>query len=216
MAGICITEARCGAVERPAPVVRTPIEGSTCAAWSRPYGSGRHRPAAGAPDLVTMNSRVLVATSTRARPPNTPLVFPALADARKRRLSVLGALGSALLGKRAGESRGIHQLAGCERCRIERVILSAGGRWRLLRIEAISNQPSAISPASWPLTPDSFLRPAHRPQELGVAAGLRKLVEQQFHRLDRRAVQHLAQDPDPVLARPWAAAALPCGCRSCL
>ncbi len=74
------------------------------------------------PDLVTMNSRVLVRDLNSGAAAEYTLVFPALADARRKRLSVLGALGSALLGRRAGEVVEYSSSAGAERCRIEEVL----------------------------------------------------------------------------------------------
>jgi regulator of nucleoside diphosphate kinase len=73
------------------------------------------------PDVVTMNSRVRIKDLQTSATAEYILVFPAVADARRRRISVLGALGSALLGRRSGDVIEYFSSAGSERCRIELV-----------------------------------------------------------------------------------------------
>jgi regulator of nucleoside diphosphate kinase len=74
------------------------------------------------PDVVTMNSRVLVRDLETGETAEYTLVFPSSADARHRRISVLGALGSKLLGRRPGDIFEYVSSAGPERCRLERVL----------------------------------------------------------------------------------------------
>lgn len=58
------------------------------------------------PDLVTMNSRVLLRDLENGRQSIFTLVFPPGANTRKRRVSVLTPLGAALLGARPGQRVG--------------------------------------------------------------------------------------------------------------
>lgn len=74
------------------------------------------------PDVVTMNSRVRVTDLGTGAAMEYTLVFPSAVDARKRRISVLGALGAALLGHRAGEIVEYRSSAGEEHCHIDRVL----------------------------------------------------------------------------------------------
>lgn len=73
-------------------------------------------------DVVTMNSQVRVTDLKSGESAVYTVVFPSGADARRKRISVLGALGSSLLGRRAGEEFEYISSAGRERCRIEEVI----------------------------------------------------------------------------------------------
>jgi regulator of nucleoside diphosphate kinase len=57
-----------------------------------------------APDVVTMNSRVLYEDETLGERREITVVYPREADTSRRRVSVLGPTGMALLGLRAGES----------------------------------------------------------------------------------------------------------------
>jgi regulator of nucleoside diphosphate kinase len=56
------------------------------------------------PDVVTMNSRVLVFDETENREMALTLVYPSQADADAGKISVLAPVGSALLGLSAGQS----------------------------------------------------------------------------------------------------------------
>ena len=73
-------------------------------------------------DVVTMNSRVLMRDLDSGAEAEYTLSFPASADARRSRISVLGALGSALLGRREGDVVEYLSSAGLERSRIERLV----------------------------------------------------------------------------------------------
>jgi regulator of nucleoside diphosphate kinase len=57
-----------------------------------------------APDVVTMNSRVLYADDTTGETREVALVFPHDSDASGRRVSILAPVGMALLGLSAGQS----------------------------------------------------------------------------------------------------------------
>jgi regulator of nucleoside diphosphate kinase len=61
-------------------------------------------PDAGPPDLVTMNSRVVLRDVDTGRRFVISVVFPSCASSRKGRISVLTPLGSILLGARAGQT----------------------------------------------------------------------------------------------------------------
>ena len=74
------------------------------------------------PDVVTMNSRVRVRDLDGGGAAEYTLSFPASADARRGRISVLGALGSALLGRREGDIIEYISSAGVERRVIEQVV----------------------------------------------------------------------------------------------
>ncbi len=55
------------------------------------------------PDLVTMNSQVLLRDIETGGGSVYTLVFPEVENARKNRVSILGSLGRALLGARVGD-----------------------------------------------------------------------------------------------------------------
>lgn len=55
------------------------------------------------PDVVTMNSRVLVEDASNGETLDCTLVFPEEADAAAGRISVVAPMGAALLGYRAGD-----------------------------------------------------------------------------------------------------------------
>ncbi|HTU63168.1 MAG TPA: nucleoside diphosphate kinase regulator, partial [Polyangiales bacterium] len=57
-----------------------------------------------APDVVTMNSRVLFALEDQGEPREVTLVYPRDASFKAARVSVLSPLGSALLGLRVGQA----------------------------------------------------------------------------------------------------------------
>jgi regulator of nucleoside diphosphate kinase len=57
-----------------------------------------------APDVVTMNSRVLYSDETTGETREVTLVFPQDSDASARRVSILAPVGMALLGLTAGQS----------------------------------------------------------------------------------------------------------------
>jgi regulator of nucleoside diphosphate kinase len=103
--------------------VRTPIEGEHLRRLEAAIAEAEVvEPERIPPDVVTMNSRVEVKDLNTGASHIYTLAFPAAADARRNRISVLGALGSALLGRREGEVIEYVSSAGRERCRIERVL----------------------------------------------------------------------------------------------
>lgn len=123
MSAMCITEPDAERLSVLHRFVKSPVEGEHLRRLEQEIARAQvldpeHVP----PDLVTMNSRVLIKDLNGGATAEYTLVFPALSDARKRRLSVLGALGSALLGKRAGDVVEYISSAGREQCRIERVL----------------------------------------------------------------------------------------------
>lgn len=73
-------------------------------------------------DVVTMHSRVGLRDLERGTHTLYTLVPPVEADALAGRLSVLAPLGTALLGRRAGEEIVFHSPAGERRLRLERVL----------------------------------------------------------------------------------------------
>lgn len=79
------------------------------------------------PDLVTMNSRVLLRDLDRGRLLNFTLVFPSRANARKGRISILTPLGLILLGARTGQQ----------------ITCPVSGTISLAKIVAILHQPEA-------------------------------------------------------------------------
>jgi regulator of nucleoside diphosphate kinase len=123
MAAICITEPdaeRLGVLHR---FVKTSAEGERLRRLEQEISEAELLdPEQVPPDLVTMNSRVLVRDVASGNTAEYTLVFPAIADARKKRLSVLGALGSALLGKRVGDVVEYTSSAGGERYLIVSVL----------------------------------------------------------------------------------------------
>lgn len=79
------------------------------------------------PDVITMNSRALLADPLTGQAQEYTLVFPAAADAAAGRISVLAPLGTAMLGAAVGQT-------------VEWV---AGGNTRKLRVESVPYQPEA-------------------------------------------------------------------------
>jgi regulator of nucleoside diphosphate kinase len=84
-------------------------------------------PSAVPADLVTMNSQVLLRDVDSGRQLIFTLVFPARADARKGRVSILTPLGSLLLGARTGQ----------------RLTCPISGAVTTVLVEAILHQPEA-------------------------------------------------------------------------
>jgi regulator of nucleoside diphosphate kinase len=123
MSAMCITEPDAERLSVLHRFVKTSVEGEHLRRLEEEIAEAKVvDPQQAPPDLVTMNSRVMVRDLSSGETAEYTLVFPALADARRKRLSVLGALGSALLGKRAGEVVEYSSSAGQERCRIESVL----------------------------------------------------------------------------------------------
>jgi len=84
-------------------------------------------PSAVPPDLVTMNSQVLLRDVESGRQSVVTLVFPSCANARKGKVSILTPLGSILLGARTGE----------------RVTCPLAGAIATVVVETILHQPEA-------------------------------------------------------------------------
>jgi len=103
--------------------VKTPVEGEHLRRLEETIAEAEVvEPERIPPDVVTMNSRVLVRDLNSGATVAYTLVFPSGSDARRNRVSVLGALGSALLGRRAGETIEYQSSAGLEQCRIEELL----------------------------------------------------------------------------------------------
>lgn len=74
------------------------------------------------PDVVTMNSEVLLRDLDTEAETVLTLVFPHEANAEQRKVSVLAPLGTAVLGYRAGDVVEWEVPAGKRRLRVERVL----------------------------------------------------------------------------------------------
>lgn len=74
------------------------------------------------PDTVTMNSRVLIRFTDTGETGIYTVVFPSRANAQHRRISVIGSLGRALLGARAGDEVEYASGLGVRKCRVESVL----------------------------------------------------------------------------------------------
>lgn len=79
------------------------------------------------PDLVTMNSQVVLRDTDTNCPHVLTVVFPACANPRKGRISVLSPVGSILLGARTGQT----------------LICPISGLMTTVAVEAILHQPEA-------------------------------------------------------------------------
>jgi regulator of nucleoside diphosphate kinase len=71
--------------------------------------------------FVTMGSTVAIRDSKKGESFTYTLVFPAEADIRRDRISVMSPLGAALLGRKEGESFSYESPGGLMRVRLERV-----------------------------------------------------------------------------------------------
>lgn len=78
-------------------------------------------PAEVPPDVITMHSRVRVLDLVSGARRELTLVFPAEADVRAGRISVLAPLGTALLGLREGDEIEWTMPGGVQRLRVEKV-----------------------------------------------------------------------------------------------
>ena len=74
------------------------------------------------PDVVTMQSRVVLAEDATGRRRTVSLVYPAEADAAASRISVLDALGMQLFGASLGETIVVDTPEGLRRLRVEQII----------------------------------------------------------------------------------------------
>ena len=103
--------------------VRSPLEGRHLIALERKISHATIcRPADVPPDVVTMNSQVLLRDAKTGDGSIYTLVFPAVENARKNRISILGSLGRALLGARVGHAIGYLSSAGRRRQTVEKVL----------------------------------------------------------------------------------------------
>lgn len=103
--------------------VRTPIEGEHLRRLEEKIADADVvEPERIPADVVTMNSRVRVTDLRTMESSVYTVVFPSGADARRKRVSVLGALGSALLGRRVGDEIEYTSSAGREHCRIDEIL----------------------------------------------------------------------------------------------
>lgn len=74
------------------------------------------------PDVVTMDSEVLVRDLDTQQAIVFRVVFPRMANATARRISVLAPLGMAVLGRRAGDHVTWRTPGGLRRLRVDRVL----------------------------------------------------------------------------------------------
>lgn len=74
------------------------------------------------PDIVTMNSRVLVRFADTRETATVTVVFPSRTNAQHQRISVLGSFGRALLGAQVGEEIEYISGLGRRRCRVEQIL----------------------------------------------------------------------------------------------
>lgn len=83
-----------------------------------------------APDVVTLNSRVLLRDLNSGEDLECVLVLPESANMDLDRISVVAPIGAAILGRRVGEVVTIRAPAGSRRLRIERMLYQpeAAGR----------------------------------------------------------------------------------------
>ncbi len=75
-----------------------------------------------APDVVTLNSRVLLRDLNSGEDQECVLVLPERANMDHDRISVVAPIGAAILGRRVGEVVTIRAPAGSRRLRIERML----------------------------------------------------------------------------------------------
>lgn len=103
--------------------VRSPLEGRHLVALERKIARASICDPADVPaDLVTMNTQVLLRDAETGDGSVYTLVFPAVENARKNRISILGSLGRALLGARVGDAIGYLSSAGRRLQIVEKVL----------------------------------------------------------------------------------------------
>ena len=73
-------------------------------------------------DIVTMNSKVMLTDVAKGDSLTVTLVYPDLEDIGKARVSVLSALGAAMLGQRIGSQVCCNTSHGLKHIKIERII----------------------------------------------------------------------------------------------
>lgn len=100
---------------------------------ARVYASDQAQPQAVPPDVVTMNSRVLLEAVATGKQFECTLVFPRHADPSARCISVLAPLGSAMFGARVGATLEVKTPAAVSRYRVRQLIFQpeAAGRYEL-------------------------------------------------------------------------------------
>ena len=74
------------------------------------------------PDVVTMNSKVLVHEFSNGENVTVTLVFPQEADYEKKKVSLLAPIGVALLGRHTGEEISYEAPGGSERILIKKIL----------------------------------------------------------------------------------------------
>lgn len=103
--------------------VRSPLEGRHLVALEKKIARATIcKPADVPAGLVTMNSQVLLRDAGTGEGHVYTLVFPAVENARKNRISILGSLGRALLGARVGDVIAYLSSAGRRLQTVERVL----------------------------------------------------------------------------------------------
>ncbi|MBA1147871.1 GreA/GreB family elongation factor [Ectothiorhodospiraceae bacterium WFHF3C12] len=108
-------------------------EGHVTELAARLYARDQAEPASIPPDVVTMNSEVMVKELSTGKGFSCTLVFPRNADSGRRRISVLAPLGAALLGARVGSTVEVRTPAGSRRYRVTELLFQpeAAGRFDL-------------------------------------------------------------------------------------
>jgi len=103
--------------------VRSPLEGRHLVALEKKIARAFICSPADVPaDLVTMDSQVLLRDAETGEEIVYTLVFPAVENARKNRISVLGSLGMALLGARVGDAIAYLSSAGRQLQTVEKML----------------------------------------------------------------------------------------------
>ncbi len=120
---ICVSEADADRLSVLHRFVRSQVEAQHLAALEEKIAEAEVLAPEQIPgNVVTMNSQVKLSDPRTGVNAVYTLVFPSSADARKNRISVLGALGTALLGSRIGDVVCYRSSAGDESRRIDEII----------------------------------------------------------------------------------------------
>ena len=103
--------------------VNSPIEGQHLLELERKISEAEVCPPEEIPpDVVTMNSKVLVRFLDTGETGVFTLVFPSRTNAQHHRISVLGSFGRALLGASVGDEIEYATGVGVRRCKVERIV----------------------------------------------------------------------------------------------
>ena len=103
--------------------VQGPAAGRNLAALERKVAEAQWLdPSEIPPDVVTMNSRVRLVDPDTGEVSEYTVVFPARVDSGRNRISVLGPLGTALIGAKRGEVIEYTTFAGRQKRRVEAII----------------------------------------------------------------------------------------------